>query len=120
MEVIILSWIFCAILGGGVGATKGRAGEGILWGALLGPFGVFCALFLKNQKLIDKKKELKNTKKCPHCFERIKKSARICRFCNGGVEMIHCPYCKIDLLRPNVPIGSFCECFSCRKSFKIL
>jgi hypothetical protein len=113
MDSIFLWWIFCAIVGGAIGAIKGRVGAGILWGALLGPIGVLAACCLTNQKQIDKK----TTKKCPYCAERIQKGAKICKFCQKGVETIGCPSCKAKLYRPEGASGSTCNCPSCSNPF---
>ena len=46
----ILWWIFCGILGGAIGATKGRGAAGLIWGLLLGPIGILITLCLSNEK----------------------------------------------------------------------
>lgn len=111
----ILWWIFCGLIGGAIGATRGRVGAGILLGALLGPIGIIASLCLGSQKDTQKKV----TKKCPRCAERIQKAAQVCRYCGAGVVQLKCPHCQSSFYLPDIPIGSSIECGNCSGVFTL-
>jgi hypothetical protein len=113
---ILLWWLFCGLIGGAIGATKGRAGAGILWGALLGPIGIIISLCLTNQKTLDKKTQ----KKCPNCAERIQKAAKICRYCRTSVIQLECPNCDTLLYKPDAPPGTTVKCGACSCLIKVI
>ena len=70
MDVFVLVWIVCALLGAIIGSRKGEAGSGFLIGLVFGPLGVLFALLSSG-----------NRKPCPHCKEPIQKKAEICPHC---------------------------------------
>lgn len=113
MEVVLLFWIVFAILGGALGATKGRAGEGAALGLLLGPLGILIVPALKSQKELNKK----GTKVCPHCAERVAVKAKVCKHCQKGVESFKCPYCKVRMFKsPAMRSGGQFPCPKCSKT----
>jgi hypothetical protein len=75
-------FLFWAIVGGLVGAVigerKGRTGEGVVLGLLLGPIGWLVVGFGPNYK---QAKEAKESKKCPFCAELVKREATVCKHC---------------------------------------
>lgn len=90
MDQIFLWWIFCAIIGGAIGAIKGKTGAGVLWGGLLGPIGILVI----SVQTSEKKKSLRGTKMCPKCAERVQREAVLCKHCGSDVETKECPKCK--------------------------
>lgn len=46
-QFIIIDALICLIIGGAIGSSRGRGGDGVLLGLLLGPLGVLLALTLK-------------------------------------------------------------------------
>lgn len=74
----LLGLFFWAILGLAGSASyrgKGRSGiVGFLGGIVLGPFGLLLALASSS-----------TLKKCPHCSERVKKEAIVCRYCGRDI-----------------------------------
>ena len=112
LESAILYWLLCGVVGGAIGAMKGRVGPGVLLGVFLGPLGILLSIGLKNQKEIDKK----HTKKCPYCAERVQKDAKMCKHCGKNVEIFRCPRCKKGLYRPELPPGSEFQCPVCAYS----
>ena len=115
MEQAILWWIVFAIIGGAIGAMKGRVGPGILLGVLLGPLGILFSLGLTSQKDLDKK----STRKCPYCAERIQKKAKVCKHCHKSVESLICPSCQARLMKPDAARGTVFKCPSCAASVRL-
>lgn len=113
MEIVLLCWIVFGMIGGGIGASKGRAGAGIVLGILLGPLGLLIVPALKSQKELDRK----NTKKCPYCAERVAKAAQLCKHCGQGLQTFSCPHCNADLVKPlGAPPGATFSCEKCSGS----
>ncbi len=112
MESIFLWWIFCAIIGGAIGSTKGRTGAGVIWGGMLGPIGILvilcmgsvdnspkcghcgaripvgqntCGVCQRHIRFPERPPFVATpieSKVCPACAEEVKEAAKICRFCN--------------------------------------
>jgi hypothetical protein len=115
-EITLLLWsFFWAIIGAGFGVIQGRVGGGIILGAVLGPIGIFILMCLDSKKVSD----AKNTKKCPHCAERIQRRAKICKHCGSSVEIITCPTCDEKFYKPEMPSGSPVECSACKNEFSL-
>jgi len=121
MDSAFLWWIFCAIIGGAIGAIKGRVGAGILWGGLLGPIGILIVCCLSSQESINKK----TTKKCPFCAERIQKTATICKHCGKGFDrfVARDPY-QVEIVQkravpnPEANIDDFKVCPACAEEIR--
>ena len=113
---VLLWWLFCGLVGGAIGASKGRAGAGILLGSLLGPIGIIISLFLTSQKTLDTKTQ----KVCPNCAERIQKAAKVCRYCGAGVVVLKCPHCQSEFYKPDVSAGTTMECGNCQNHITII
>lgn len=86
MEVIVLAWVGCALLGAVIGAARGRPGAGFLLGLLLGVIGVIIALFLTPPAVAPTPAEPRVP--CPHCAEQILPAANVCPFCGNTVQAI--------------------------------
>ena len=119
MEFIIW-FVVWALIGLAIGAAKGRLGECILACVILGPIGFLLCCCLTHQRELDKKKERKNSKRCPHCAEYVAKEAKICKHCRSSVETISCPGCKTRLFKPDgVTPGAKLPCPKCFTEIRI-
>jgi hypothetical protein len=47
IQFVIVDAIICLVIAGAIGSNRGRGGDGVLLGLLLGPLGVLLALTLK-------------------------------------------------------------------------
>ena len=67
--------VFGGVVGGILGSLRCNVGSGIVWGAILGPIGWLMVLVLMDRRPV-----------CPHCRERVKPGAVICRYCQRPLE----------------------------------
>jgi len=111
MEIALLVWLVFAVVGGAIGAIKGRVGEGVLLGLFLGPLGILIVPALKSQKELDRK----NTRKCPFCAERVANDAKLCKHCGQSFLVpFACPACSGNLMKPIDAIsGTPMKCTQC-------
>jgi hypothetical protein len=72
----LLLWILCGIAAAMIAAKKGRAGQGLVLGFLLGPFGILFALLMSG-----------NRSQCPACKSMIPE-ATICPYCRSALESL--------------------------------
>lgn len=92
MAEFVLVWLACAVLCGVVAVAKDRFFPG--WFAFGLVFGVFAVIVLlclpnlsaKHEKDRQRKAWLKASKTCPACAERVRKPAKLCRFCGHPFE----------------------------------
>lgn len=87
MEFIII-WIIFGLWAAVV--AQRRTGEtfgGFLLGVLLGPIGVLIC-YLRKPTLTgqDRLSQAQGLVPCPHCAERIRPQANVCRYCNRDVQ----------------------------------
>jgi hypothetical protein len=75
MEIIpILLWTCVGgVIGGVIGERRGRRGEGVVLGILLGPLGWLLVLCGKDER-----------RTCAFCAEAIKDAAKFCSHCGRG------------------------------------
>jgi hypothetical protein len=76
MEILVLIWLCCAIVGALIGAAKGRAGAGAAWGLLLGPIGCLVIAVAPDARA-----------KCPACKSALNPGASECHRCGSFVSV---------------------------------
>lgn len=89
--LLIFAYLSFAVVAGIIAGSRGRSGFGYFALSLVvSPLiGIILAVALPNLRpSIERAAELADTRDCPHCAERIKKAASICRFCGRDVEPI--------------------------------
>jgi predicted amidophosphoribosyltransferase len=74
-DFLILCWFAAAIVGGMIGAAKGRAFAGALWGLLLGPLGWLVIAAAPDQR-----------PKCPECGGDVIRGANRCKNCGHRLK----------------------------------
>jgi hypothetical protein len=119
IEAILLMWLVFAVIGGALGVKGGAqaVAGGVLVGLLLGPIGVLIMVIYALLGPSKESVELKRTRCCPHCAERIAKTAKRCKHCGGITEILSCPHCSALLIKPESPTGSLSSCPECREEF---
>lgn len=95
MMFLLIIWIICGLIASSVASSKGHnPGVWFLIGAIFGIFGLVAVMLLDNRKNQqsaeanndNQQTDLNDTRECPDCAERIKKKAKICRYCGSVVE----------------------------------
>ncbi len=88
VPIILLAWVATpAYIGSRMGRVRAvGARTGSLIGLLLGGFGLLVLLFFPITG--DREKELQQSRRCPHCDERIRAAARICKHCRQPLEPV--------------------------------
>lgn len=86
MEYVIC-WLLFGIISGIIGSRKGIGCSSVVWGGLLGPFGILLALVRAGTQVT-----------CPYCCELVKKEARVCKHC--GKDLIN------NVVSPSVRMAS--------------
>lgn len=74
--VLLACWCFFAVVGYLIGAAKGNAGTGAVWGFLLGPIGWLIVAVSKDKR-----------KKCPYCGGTLG-DGRVTRCRNCGQSLV--------------------------------
>ena len=76
-DFLLLCWLAAAVVGGMIGAAKGRAFAGAMWGLLLGPLGWLVIAAAPDQR-----------PKCPECGGDVIPGASRCKNCG---HLLHAP-----------------------------
>lgn len=87
--LLIFAYLSFAVVAGIIAGSRGRSGFGYFALSLVvSPLiGIILAVALPNLRpSIEREAELADTRDCPHCAERIKKGASVCRFCGRDVS----------------------------------
>ena len=74
MELILVWWFVCGLVGMALGNSKGRPEAGCLWGFLLGPIG-WLILLAGGTGYV-----------CPACLTQVRKEASICPACRSPLS----------------------------------
>ena len=88
MEILLVLWIICGVIGGMILSNKGRSGcGGFALGFLLGPFGIVIALVMgtDHQELENRSLSGGEMRKCSSCAELVRAEATKCRFCGSDL-----------------------------------
>lgn len=75
MIELLTLWIASIVIAGIIGARKGEAFVGIVWGALLGPLGILIAFLVRGDRV-----------ECAYCRELMHPEATICPHCRERVD----------------------------------
>jgi predicted amidophosphoribosyltransferase len=84
-DFLILCWFAAAVVGGMIGAAKGRAFAGAIWGILLGPLGWLVIAVAPDQR-----------PKCPECGGDVVRGANRCKNCGHRLK----PRAKSEAMAP--------------------
>ena len=110
MDTGIITWLAVgAFVGYLCGQARGREGEGVLLGLLLGPIGWLIVLCIPDKR-----------KKCFECGGAVVAGARRCRHCGSSivqVSQIRCPACGENGQIPESRMNEDVECPVCKRVF---
>ena len=96
--ILVPLWLyFLGAIGRRIGSGKGHARAGWWLGLLLGPIGWLIVALIGPSSDSQAQQAVRNTmavesalsadsRACPWCAEKIKTSARLCRYCNREIE----------------------------------
>jgi predicted amidophosphoribosyltransferase len=104
LDVFVLCWFAAAIVGGMIGAAKGRAFAGALWGLLLGPFGWLVIAIAPDQR-----------PKCPECGGDVIRGANRCKNCGHRLKAraSAAVMTPVEVLTLHEKVPSLPECPGC-------
>lgn len=82
MEFLIF-WIICAIVTAVIANAKGRnSGSWLIIGFVLGIFGIILIACMPSEKpVVVTSPDDGDSKICPQCAEKVKRAAKVCRYC---------------------------------------
>ncbi len=133
--MIVLVWIFFAVVSAMALGRFNKAGMGFLLGIILGPLGLIAALIWRSNLMADQRAadtraaaalargDDADHRDCPHCAERILRKAKVCMHCARDVEPMpldtgpvgHCSKC----LKSPIPMDSQ-RCPACKAVFTVM
>ena len=97
---LILVWVVLGpLVGYAIGKPKGRDGEGVLLGFLLGFIGWIIVAAMDPVAGSSDARAQGPRRACPYCAEQIQSSAVVCRYCKAEVEPV------LALTAKGVPFG---------------
>ena len=84
---VVIGWIILGLIAAVIASNKGRSFAGwFCYGFLIAPVAIVHALVVKDRAVIRKEaQEAFDSKTCPRCAEKIRRAAKVCRFC--GTEL---------------------------------
>ena len=91
--VLVIAWIVCGLISGGIASSRGAsAGGGFFLGLLLGPVGILISCFMGGEAEKTAKQVTTGQKKvCPRCAEAVQRAALVCRYCGHEFSETEAP-----------------------------
>src|SRR5215510_9361561 len=122
MGLAVIFWLVVGmVVGAAIGNTRGRSGEGLFLGLLLGPIGWIIVLCLPREG-----------RRCPFCLGVVPDRAVKCLHCSSDLPSdtpatqpqqwvytvtVECPYCNSGVVIVPHQLTEGCECKQCGRGF---
>lgn len=95
MEVFLVIWLVCALLGLLIGQPKGKGGLGFLLGLFLGVIGLIIIAVAKPAEAAPQGTATDRIP-CPHCAEAVLPAANVCPHCHRDLTPASMPPAPLD------------------------